>query len=100
MSQIIITEKASHAKNIIYVQTCLSEMLSNVDCRIKSTECGDRAKITVDCPESYYEVIKTEIAEMVSEVVTVGYKYDFLKKEVKVGGLNEEEKEYKKQFSK
>ncbi len=93
MSQITITEKISNEKNLLYVQTGLAEILSNTDCKISSIHTSDRAKISIQCPEVYYQVIKMEILDMVSEIITVGYKYEFLKKEVKVSGLNESEKE-------
>lgn len=93
MSQITITEKVANERNLLYVQTGLSEILNNTDCKIISSKVADRARICVLCPDEYYQVLRMEILDMVSEIITVGYKYNFLKSQVKVSGLNESEKE-------
>lgn len=93
MAKIEITEKNISGDNLYYLQTSLGEIFNHADCTLRSSVVGDRIKLTVNCPEYYADIIKAEIADKVSEIVAVKYKYDFFQKELIVGGLSKEEKE-------
>ena len=93
MAKIEITEKNCCGDNLYYLQTCLGEIFNHADCTLRSSVVDDRAKLTVNCPEYYADIIKAEVADKVSEIVAVKYKYEFFQKTLLIGGLNEQEKE-------
>ena len=93
MAQIDITEKRVSGENLYYLQTSLGEIFNHADCTLRTIVVGERAKLTVRCPEYYADIIKAEIADKIAEIVAVKYKYDFFKSTLKIGGLSQEEKE-------
>ena len=79
--------------NILYLQTALGELLSRADCNVTSNFFGERAVLSINCPEQYADIIKAEVADKIAEIVAISYKYDYFKNNVKVEGLSESEKE-------
>lgn len=93
MAKIDITENKLQGDNLYYLQSSLGEIFNHADCCVRCLTVGERLKLSVTCPEYYADIIKAEIADKIAEVVAVKYKYDFFKKNLKVGGLSEAEKE-------
>lgn len=93
MTSITVTEKESAGENLLYVQSASSELFSHADCSARVARTGGRVELKVNCPEFYSDLIKTEIADKVSEIITIKYKIDYFKKNLKVGGLTPNEKE-------
>lgn len=93
MIQIKITDKDYNEENLFYVQSSLSEFLPVAGCSIYTQKENGRCSLLINCSECYADIVKTEVADKVSEVITIKYKYEFLKKNLKVGGLSEMEKE-------
>lgn len=93
MNSITVTEKEYSDGNLIYVQTVMNELLQHADCTVKNKKCDGRVVLSVDCAEYYSDIIKTEIADKVAEIVAIKYKYDYFKKNVQIGGLSSTEKE-------
>jgi hypothetical protein len=93
MNSITITEKDYNDSNLLYVQTVMSELFNHADCYVKSQTLDGRRVLKVDCAEYYLDIIKTEIADKVAEIVAIKYKYEYFKRNVRIGGLSETEKE-------
>lgn len=93
MIQLTVTENDYNESNLMYVQSAMSEMFTYAGCTARLERNSGRAKLTINCAECYSDIIKTEIADKVAEVVVIKYKYDFFKKNVSTSGLKTIEKE-------
>ena len=93
MTSITITENKLNDGNLLYVQSSTGELLTHADCTVRTMTVDGRAVLRVNCPEYYSDIINAELADKVAEIIAIKYKYDFLKRNVKVSGLNETEKE-------
>ena len=93
MAKIEVSENCVLGDNLVYIQNCLGEIFNHADCTIKNTVINERTKLSVTCPEYYADIIRAEIADKIAEIVAIKYKYDFFKKNLKIGGLSSEEKE-------
>ena len=90
---ITITESKSAQDNLLYLQSTNSELFNRANCSTRIIETNDRQKLSINCPEYYKDIIKTELSYKIAEVITIKYKIDFFKKNLKVGGLSTNEKE-------
>ena len=93
MNSITITENGRGDCNLMYIQTAMNELFQHADCVVKRQMFDGRVVLKVDCVEYYFDIIKTEIADKIAEIIAIKYKYDFFKKTVLVGGLSSVEKE-------
>ncbi len=93
MAKIYVTDKDINQNNLHYIQNSLSELVSTTMASIMIEKSGSRCVLITDCDDDYKDILAAEIADRVSEVVSINYKYDFFKKNVKVTGLNEKEYE-------
>lgn len=88
MAQITVTEKDYNKNNILYVQSSIRELLSQIGGRADVKQLGSRVVLSVDCDETFKDMVKLEIADKTAEIVAINYKYDFFKKNVKLAGLS------------
>ncbi len=93
MATITVTDKNYNQNNLLYVQTGLSELFKSADCSVKFKEFNERNLLSVSCPDHYADIVKTEIADRVAEIVAVSYKYEFFKNNIRVAGLTKKENE-------
>ncbi len=93
MALITVTDKNYNQGNLLYVQSVTNEILSQTDCKVESCVLGSRSVMKINCDSGYSDIVKAEIADKLAEVVAINYKYDFFNKEIKVSGLNSDEKE-------
>ena len=93
MINISITENELSEENLLYVQSAVSEVAFHAGCSISENKNCGRAKLSINCPEYYSDIIRTEIADTVAEIIAIKYKYEFFKKNLHVGGLSKVEKE-------
>ena len=93
MAKLIITENGLCPENILYIKNSISSLLAHTQSGLRLYKKGDRAFLSVECTEYYKEIILTEILDLVAEIISVKYKYDYFKKSIKIKGLNENEKE-------
>lgn len=93
MTSITISEKSYNDDNLTYIQASIGELLSHADCSVRCKNVGARSILTVNCPEYYAEIIKTELVDKVAEIIAIKYKYEYFKKYIKISGLNPTEKE-------
>ncbi|MBQ3115575.1 MAG: hypothetical protein IJC07_00935 [Clostridia bacterium] len=91
--QITITESVSSEGNLLYVQSAMSEFCECAGCTTRLKRVNDRAVLTVTFSDCYREIIRTEIADKIAEIIAIKYKYDFFKQEISVSGLKSVEKE-------
>ena len=93
MNSITITESGRGDCNLMYIQTAMNELFQHADCVVKRQTFDGRVVLKVDCVEYYFDIIKTEIADKIAEIIAIKYKYDFFKKNLSIGGLSSEERE-------
>ncbi len=90
---VTITENENNSTNIIYIKQALGEVLSQAGGEIRTYLSSNRACVKLDCPEYYSDILRVEALDKVAEIIAVKYKYDFFKKNIKIGGLSQDEKE-------
>lgn len=93
MKQLKITENEKNESNLLYIQSTISEFCTYAGCTIKHINNNGRVELLFNFSECYGDLIKAEIFDKVAEIIAIKYKYDYFKKNVKVGGLNSVEKE-------
>ncbi len=93
MTSINITEKDYNEDNLLYIQASIGELLSHADCSVFEKNAGGRAQLTVNCPECYLDIIRSELSDKVAEIIAIKYKYEHFKKAVLVSGLSTTERE-------
>lgn len=93
MKQIIVTDCSERINGLYYIRNAVSEPALKAGAEARIAGQGKRCRLTVDCPEYYADIIQAEISDKIAEVIVVGYKYEFLKREIKVAGLSETERE-------
>ncbi len=93
MITLSVTENQKNEDNLFYVQSTSCDLLSQAGCvaRIKSAQ--ERSSLTVSCPEELIGVIRAEIVDKIAEIITIKYKTEFLRENLKVGGLSAVEKD-------
>ncbi len=92
-NQINISENAVNESNLLYVQSAISDFCECADCSARLKNVGDRAVLTITFSECYKDIIHSEIADKIAEIIAIKYKYDFFKQEISVSGLKSIEKE-------
>lgn len=93
MTSITISENKYNESNLLYIQSSIGELLSHADCSIKAQNHDCRAILSIDSPEYYLDIIRTELADKVAEIIAIKYKYEFFKKNINISGLSNIEKE-------
>ena len=93
MTSIVISERDCNEQNLMYIQNSIGELLSYADCSLVNKRVDKRAVLSMNCPEYYADIIKTELADKVAEIISIKYKYDYFKKSIYVNGLSSTEKE-------
>ena len=92
-NQTNITENGYNEANLLYVQSAMSEFCECAGCTARLKKVNDRAILTVTFSDCYKEIIRSEIADKIAEIIAIKYKYDFFKQEISVSGLKKIEKE-------
>ena len=93
MTTITISDRDYNQDSLMYVQNSIGELLSHADCSITNKIVDGRAVLSVNCPEYYKDIIKTELADKVAEIIAIKYKYEYFKKKILVSGLSKNERE-------
>jgi len=93
MTQIILTDKDYNASNLQYIHFSLGDLFAQTGSRAEISQAGSRAVLAVNIPESYYDIVKKEIADKAADIIAVNYKYDYFKKSISTSGLSGIEKE-------
>lgn len=93
MSEIKVTESSLKSKNVVYVYESLLSVTSQLGCRQELRGGKNRYELLLSVPESYEELIKSELEDKISDVIAVNYKYSFFKRNVLASGLSVLDKE-------
>ena len=93
MTSITVTENIFNEDGILYLQSSGNELFSHAGCSSRLRKIDDRLILTINCPDEYKDIIRTEIADKVAEIITIKYKYCYFKRYLSVGGLSTVEKE-------
>lgn len=71
----------------------MSELLTNARCYVEESCIDKRAKIQINCPDYFFDIVKDEVIDKVAEIIVIKYKYEFFKKSIEIGGLSHLDKE-------
>lgn len=93
MSIMVISENKLNEKNIFYMQSELSELLTQAKSQVKFTSDNDRCSLKVDIPDYYSDIVGAEIKDKISEIIAINYKYNYFKDCIKLNGLTQNERE-------
>lgn len=93
MVTMTVTDKKINEENLLYIQTAISDLLTQAGCRVERKDVDDRAMVTFKCDECYSDIVRAEIADKIAEVIAIKYKYKYFKSMISVGGLKSAEKE-------
>lgn len=93
MSEIKITESSLRRGNVSYLYCALLEMINRTDARVDLKNGRNRYELKILVPDGYKEILTAETEDKMADVIAVNYKYNYFKRNVKVGGLNKEQKE-------
>ena len=93
MNQIIITENSLRKSNLTYISEALVDLFSHVDAKLNIKNGKIRSELTLRYNSDYHEIVLTEVADKIADVIAINYKYKYLKKGISVGGLSTNDKE-------
>ena len=91
--RLTISDGAYERETLAYLVGTLSDLFSQTGCNWFERADDDRAELTVEVPAFYADIVKGEIDDKISDIVSVSYKYDFFAKKIKPSGLSELENE-------
>ena len=92
MNHLFISDTTQNNKNIFYIKASLSNLIFSV---VKDEFSADnlRVGLFLDIDEKSNALAGEELIDKVSDVIAIGYKYNFFKSNLAMGGLNENERE-------
>lgn len=93
MSEIKITESSKRQKNVNYLYTVLGDVITQMNARVEVKNGRNRYELKIDVPDGYEDIFIAEAEDKMADVITVNYKYNFLKRNLNVNGLSNQEKE-------
>ena len=88
MALICVSDKDKNINNFEYVKITLSEVLQKTGASIDFTRSGARQTLVVCVPDEYAQIMQSELADKLAEIVAVNYKYNFFKSNISVSGLS------------
>ena len=93
MKKIQITDAIGEEKGISYISSSMLELVNDFGGEIRLKKTDARLLLTIDCPDNYYDLYKSELEDKICDVIAVKYKYFFLKKYLRTIGLSSYENE-------
>lgn len=93
MSETKITESSRRSKNVLYIYSAVTETLAGMGAKSELISGKNRCELRICFDGAYKDMIFTELADKISDVIAVNYKYDYFNKNVKISGLKESEHE-------
>ncbi len=93
MRQFKITESKTKNKNVVYLYTTLSEIVNQINSQMIIKNDDKRVELYINVLEDYYELIKQEIEDKISDIIAISYKYDYFEKIVKTCNLTNVDRE-------
>ena len=93
MTRITLTDNENKINNLTYIKNSLSELFSRAGATAELDVADKRARLAVEFPDYYADIVRAEISDKLGEVIAINYKYDFFKNLIRVAGLSETENE-------
>ena len=93
MSEIKISESSLKSKNILYLYKTLGDLAVQLNAKIDVKNGKNRCEYKISIPKEHEEIFLLELEDKLADVIAVNYKHNFFKKNVKLGGLKQIEKE-------
>lgn len=93
MTRITITDEERKLNNLLYVKTSVGETLTRAGAKADIDTADGRAVLTLNFCDEYSDVLRSELADKLGEVIAINYKYDFFKETVGMSGLTAVESE-------
>lgn len=93
MTKITLYDSDCRINNLLYIKNSLSELFSHAGATAETSSADKRAKLSVEFPDYYEDIVRAEISDRLGEVIAVNYKYEYFKSLIKVSGLTATENE-------
>ena len=93
MSELKITESGAKSKNILYLYSTLNEFISGLNFKADIINGKNRCELIVDVPCGYLDAFLVEAVDKMADVIAINYKYTFFKRNIRLKGLSESERE-------
>ena len=93
MREIKISDGATGEASIQYICRALVSAVADFKGEINAEASSLRSVLKIKIGREYEDYLKFEIEDKIADVLAIKYKYDYFKKYIKAGGLNEEETE-------
>ena len=93
MTKITLYDSDCRINNLLYIKNSLSELFSHAGATAETSFADKRAKLSVEFPDYYEDIVRAEISDRLGEVIAVNYKYEYFKSLIKVSGLTATENE-------
>lgn len=93
MTKLKVSESIYNFNNIQYLKNSMQEIVTYTSSKGIIEELDGRLQFEIDCNDDFFEIVRTELADKIAEVIAINYKYVFFKSQIKIAGLTTEEKE-------
>ena len=81
MRLIKISDEIKRADGIKYISDALKGVISETGGAISEKYNGERAELKIKAPERFVDYLRSEAEDKIADVIAVGYKYDYFKKD-------------------
>ena len=93
MKEIKITDSYLRNNNLIYMQTALGDITSQINAKVDVKTSKNRCEYKVEIPDGYVDLFYLEAIDKMADIIAVNYKYCYFKKNIKISGLSTLNKE-------
>lgn len=87
----IVTDSAFHISYISYIDAYVAAVVRGLGGSSSVCEKDERAAIKITLPDECAQYFKQTLLRAVGDVIAIGYKWEYFKKNVKTSGLNDDE---------
>lgn len=93
MSEIKISESSLKNKNILYLYKTLGDLAIQLNAKVDVKNGKNRCEYRIEVPKEHKDLFLVELEDKMADIIAVNYKYAYFKKNIKLGGLKQIEKE-------
>lgn len=93
MTKLKVSESHYNFNNVEYLKNSLQEIVTYTSGKSRIDELDGRWQFEIDCNDDFFEIVRTELADKIAEIIAINYKYVFFKSQIKIAGLTNDEKE-------
>lgn len=93
MNEITVSETKQNYLNVSYIKNTMNELISHTGSRIDIREKDERIILTINSDATYFDIIKAELTDRIAEIISINYKNNYFKNQIKTCGLKKSERE-------